>query len=207
MLRLRGQLQAEEILELQAGDDHRDAGGEAGGHRIGDELDQLAHPRQPHTHQHDPGHETGGHQSAEAIFFGDGMQDHDEGGGWAGHAEAGAAGQSDQHSGDNGGIKTVLRRHPTADGQRHRQRHRDDADGDARQQVGLQLGEVIAAAQLVAQGSAEGQIKRVFSVGFHGDFWNCNKASKPSSSCMGFGGQPGICKSTGITSETPPTQA
>ena len=34
------ELQPEEVLELQRGDDHRDAGGEAGGHRVGDELDQ-----------------------------------------------------------------------------------------------------------------------------------------------------------------------
>lgn len=38
-------------------------------------------------------------------------------------------------------------------------------------------------------------------------YCTCNNASKPSSSCIGFGGQPGICRSTGITSATPPTQA
>ena len=82
---------AEEIAQLQRADHDRDAGGEAGGDRIGDELDQLPEACQPHEHQDDAGHERRGEQSAQAVAGGDRRQDGDEGGGGAGHLQPGAA--------------------------------------------------------------------------------------------------------------------
>jgi hypothetical protein len=42
-----GDFEAEEVLELQRADDQGNTGGEAGGHRVGHELDEAAHAREP----------------------------------------------------------------------------------------------------------------------------------------------------------------
>ena len=54
-------------------------------------------------------------------------------------------------------VEAVLRRDADGDRQRHRQRQRDDADDDARQHVGAQIGPRVALAQHRAQGGG-GQI-------------------------------------------------
>lgn len=72
---------------------------------------------------------------AKAVGLGDGVENHHEGGGWAGDAEPAAAGQGNDKAGDNRGIQPVLRRHATGDGQRHGQWDGNDAHGNAGHQV------------------------------------------------------------------------
>jgi hypothetical protein len=113
-----------------------------------------------------PGHQPGRHQSAEAVLFGNGMEDHDEGGGRPGDTEPGTAGQRDQQAGDNRGIQPILRRDAAANRQSHGQRHRDDADRDRRQQIGPQFAQAIAATQLVAQRGGKGRYSGCCRSGF-----------------------------------------
>ena len=85
-------VEAEEVLELQRGDDDRDAGGEAGRHRVGHELDQPAEARRaPIASRSTPGHQRRQQQPAEAEARRDRRQDDDEGGGRAGDLHARAA--------------------------------------------------------------------------------------------------------------------
>ena len=50
-------LQSEEVLDLRAEDEHRDAAGETHRHRIRDELDHRAHPGHAHDEQQAAGHD------------------------------------------------------------------------------------------------------------------------------------------------------
>src|SRR5690606_10252403 len=112
-------LQAEEVLDLQGSDDNADAGGEAQGHRIGHEADQLASAQQAQGDQDQPGQQGAEQQAADAVLLGDGQQDDHEGGGGAGNVEARAAKQGNQRSGDQHGVQAMLWRHANGDGQRH----------------------------------------------------------------------------------------
>jgi hypothetical protein len=62
---------AEKVAGLRGNDRHRDAGGEAAGHRPWDVFDERTHFRQPHDHQDHPGHHRGHQQSGVAVFFDD----------------------------------------------------------------------------------------------------------------------------------------
>ena len=56
-------------------------------------------------------------QSAQALLRGDRIKDDDEGGSRPGDVEARAAGERNDRAGDEGRVKSVLRRHPGSDGQ------------------------------------------------------------------------------------------
>ena len=147
----------EEILELERGDDHRDAGGEAERDRERDVLDERAHPGEAHPGQDHAGEQGGGEQPTQAVLGRDGMEDDDERGGRAAHRIARSAEQRGQHAGEGRGVEAVLRRHARGDGQRHRQRHRDDADREAGAEVGEQVGAGVAVVQRVPQRGRDGE--------------------------------------------------
>ncbi|MNP12292.1 hypothetical protein D3C76_1045200 [compost metagenome] len=150
-----GQLQAEQVLDLQGGDDDADAGGETQGDRIGDELDQPAEARQAHGDQDHPGHQGAQQQSAHAELLGDGQQYHHEGSRGAADVEARAAGEGDQRCRHQHGVQAVLRRHTYGNGQRHGQGDGDDADREPGGQVAAQGGNGVTLAQGLAQGRKE----------------------------------------------------
>ncbi len=128
-------LQAEEILDLQGGDDDGDTTGEPQGHRGGNVLDEAPETRHAHGHQETARDESGHQQAAHAELLGHRVEDHHEGGGGARNGEAGSPGHGDDDASDDSGIKPVLGRHPTGDGQRHGKGNGDDADRDAGDEV------------------------------------------------------------------------
>ncbi|MNZ92403.1 hypothetical protein D3C78_1114270 [compost metagenome] len=150
-----GHRQAEGVLELQAGDDHADAGGEAEGHRVGHELDQPAGLEQAEGDHDQAGEHAAQQQAAETVLLDDGQQDDHEGGGGAGDVEARAAGEGDQRGGHQHGVQAVLRRCADGDGQGHGQRDGDDADGEAGENVAAQGLAAVAGAQGLAPGGEQ----------------------------------------------------
>ncbi|MCY1511240.1 hypothetical protein D9M68_456480 [compost metagenome] len=152
ILRSLGQRQAEQILDLQRGDDDTDTGGEAERHRIGDELDQPPQPRESHGDEDQPGHHRADQQAAEAELLGDGQQDHHEGCRGAGDVEARAAGEGDQRCRQQYRVEAVLRGYADGDGQRHGQGDGNDAYGNAGGQVAAQVRQAVALAQGLAHG-------------------------------------------------------
>ena len=139
--------QAEQILQLQRHDDHRDAACEAQHHRLGNVLNQAPQPQQRHAHQNDTGHDSGDQQATKPPGLRDGVEDDDEGGGGARDAVARAAAQGDEEAADDGRVQPVLRRHATGDGQRHGQWDRDDAHRDARQHILVEAAQGIGLTQ------------------------------------------------------------
>ena len=157
MLRRAGQVQAEQVLDLQDGDDDTDAGGKAQCHRVGYEFDQTSGAQQAQADQDQPGHQRAQQQATEAVLLGDRQQDHHEGSGGAGNIEARAAAQGDQRCGDQHGVEPMLRRHNHGDGQRHGQRNGDDAHRQAGAQVAAQGLPRVTGAQRLAPGGEQRQ--------------------------------------------------
>ena len=74
----------------------------------------------------------------------DAGHDHDEGAGRAADLTFGAAERRDEEAGDDRAVDPGLRRHAGRDGERHRQRQRDQADGHPGDQVGEERPDGIA---------------------------------------------------------------
>ena len=129
------QLQSEEVFDLRAGDQDRDAVGEADDDRPRNELDRRAHAGEAHDHQQDAGHHRAHEQAVDAVL-GDDAGDHDdERAGRPADLRPRAAQRRDQKAGDDRAVDAGLRRESGGDGERHGQRQRDQADGDAGNQV------------------------------------------------------------------------
>ncbi len=123
---LRRQRDAEQILELAGEDDDGDAGGEADRHRIGNELDVGAEPQEARGDQDDAGHQRREDHAIDAVAFGGQRHQHDEGAGRSADLKPAAAEQRHDEAADHGGVESAIRRHAGGDGDRHRQRQRDD---------------------------------------------------------------------------------
>ena len=126
----------EEVLELRAGDDERDAVGEADDDRARDEPDGGAGAGEPHDDEHDAGHHRAHEQAVDAVLGDDARDDHDERAGRSADLHVRAAERRDEEAGDDRAVDAGLRRHARGDRERHRQRQRDEADGDAGDQIG-----------------------------------------------------------------------
>ena len=94
-----------------------------------------------------PGDQRRQHQAVIAFALDDQRHQHDEGAGRPADLEAAAAEQRDQEAADDGGIETALGADAGCDRDRHRQRQRDDRDGQAGDRVGAQVLEAVALAQ------------------------------------------------------------
>src|SRR5690606_32332400 len=66
------QLQAEQILDLQQGDDDADAGGKTQGDRVGHELDQAPCAQQAQADENQAGEQGAQQQAANPVLLGDG---------------------------------------------------------------------------------------------------------------------------------------
>ena len=133
-----GERQAEEIVNLAGEDDDRDAGGEADGHRIGNEFDIGAEPQIAGRHQEHARHDGGEQHAVDAVALDGGGDEHDEGARRAADLKPAAAQERDQEAADDGGVEAAIRRDTRADGDRHRQRQGDDGDGETGENVGAQ---------------------------------------------------------------------
>jgi len=78
VLRLLGEGQAEQVLDLQGGDDDADARGKTEGHGVGDKGDQAAGAQQAEGDQDQAGEHGAQQQSAQAELLGDRQQNHHE---------------------------------------------------------------------------------------------------------------------------------
>ena len=140
--------QPEKVLDLRGKNNHGNAGREAGGHGIGDELDQSPQPEHAHEDHDCPGHDRGGGQAGVAVMGGNVADDHNEGARRPADLHAAAAQRGNQESGHNGRIKAHCRwrnafaLHDTVgnrtNSECHRQRQRDHPHGDAGNDIGEQ---------------------------------------------------------------------
>jgi hypothetical protein len=156
----RAELEAEQVAQLEQDEHERDAGGEAGRHRVRDERHQLAQPGHTEEDQDRARHEPGDQEPGQAELADDRHQDHHEGRGRAGDLDPGAAQERADDAGDDRRVEAVLGRDLGPDRghrhrQRHRQRHGDRADGHTGEDVGLEVGLGVALAQAGAQPERE----------------------------------------------------
>ena len=151
---------AEQVLELQHADDGPDAGGETGGDRMGNELDEPSQPEESHRDEDQSRHRARDEEAADSEARHDGREDHHERGGGPRHLEARSAEQRHDRAGDDRGVEAVLRRHSDGDGERHRKRERDDADHDTGEDVGAQLARPIAVGESRTKASGGEEAKR-----------------------------------------------
>ena len=159
VLWLFAQRQAEQVLDLQGGDDDTDACGESEGDRVGDECDQASGAQQAQDDQDQAGEHGAQQQTAKAELLGDRQQNHHESGGRAGNVEARTSGQRNQRRGDQYGVEAVLRRHAHGDRQCHGQRDGDDADRQAGADIAAQrTGTVPQTQDLVPGGKQRGKL-------------------------------------------------
>ena len=102
--------EAEEVLELQRGDHDRDARGEAGGHRVGHELDEAARGAAPPWRRGAaPAISVASTRPPRPNRCGDRREDDHERGGRARDLDARAAEQRRSRPGDDRGVEAVLR--------------------------------------------------------------------------------------------------
>ena len=128
--------EAEEIFDLRAEDDDRDAAGETGGDGIGDELDHRAEARETHDEEHDAGHSGADDEILNAVLRDGGVNDANESAGGSADLHAGTAERRDEKTGDDGGPETGLRFDAGGDAEGHGERKGDDADGESGGEVG-----------------------------------------------------------------------
>ncbi len=129
--------------------DDRDAGGEAGGHGIGNELDDGAEAAEAHQYDDDAGHDGGGGQAGVSVPRGNAVDDDDKRAGGAADLHAAAAQQRDQKTGDDCGVQAHRRRRDSGgiddafgnrgDAEGHGQRQGDHTHGDAGEEVAEKL--------------------------------------------------------------------
>ena len=131
----RGDLQAEEVLELRAGDEERDAVGEADDDRARDEPDRRCRARWPRSTSITPAIIVHMNRPSTPCFGDDAGDDDDERAGRPADLGARSAERRDRKPVTMRAVDAGLGRQPGRDGERHRQRQRDEADGDARDQV------------------------------------------------------------------------
>ena len=130
------QVEAEEVAQLGAGDEDGDAVREADDDRARDEADGDAHAGEPHDDQHDAGHHRAHEQAVDAVLRDDAGDDDDERAGRPGNLHARTAQRRDDEAGDDGAVDAGLWRQAGGDRERHGERQRHQADGDAGGHVG-----------------------------------------------------------------------
>ena len=129
------ELEAEEILDLGAGDQDGDAIGEADDDGPGNELDGRAHAREPHDYENGSGHYRA-HEKTVDTMGGHDAGHHDyEGAGRAADLGVGSAEGGDDKPGDDGAVDSGLGREAGGDGKCHGERQRHQTHGDSRHQV------------------------------------------------------------------------
>src|SRR5579872_911252 len=110
---------AEEVLDLRAGDQHRDAVGETQYDRAGNEVDQGSQAGGPQNYEQDSRHQRAHKQAVQAVSRHDAVDDHDERPRWTSNLSGGPAQKRDQEAGYNRAVKSRLRRDSRGDGKRH----------------------------------------------------------------------------------------
>ena len=138
-------MQAEEILDLGAGDQHRDAVGKSDHHRPRNKLHRRAHAGCAQNDEYRSRHD-GAHVQAVDAVHGDDPGDHDhERAGRTANLSLRSAQSGDQKAGDDGAVNAGLRRQSGGDGEGHGQRQGHQADGDSGDDVVQKFVEAVVA--------------------------------------------------------------
>ena len=164
-------VEAEEVFDLGGGDEQGDAVGEADGDGARDVFDGGAEAGEAHDEQQDAGHDADQREAGHAELGDDAGDDDDEGAGGAADLGARAAERGDEEAGDDGGVEAGLRRDAGGDGEGHGQGQRDEADGEAGDEVVGKVAEGVAAQALdgagkplAGGGCSSGRISGGFSI-------------------------------------------
>ena len=147
LARLVVQRQAEQVLDLTGEDDHGDAGGEADRHRKGDELDEGAEAKKARRNEQQTGQEGRQDQPVDAVLRHGRRHQHDERPGRPADLEPRAAERGDEKPAEDRGVEPLGRRRAGRDGDGHRQRQRDDGDGQPGDRVRPEMRQAIALAK------------------------------------------------------------
>ena len=140
-----GGAEAEEVLDLGAGDEDGDAVGEADDDHAGDEFDGGAEAGESHGDEDCAGHEGDEGEAVHAEAGDDAGDDDDECAGGAADLGAGAAEGGDEESGDDGGVEAGLGSDSAGDAEGHGEGQRDEADGEASDEVVHEIGGLVVA--------------------------------------------------------------
>src|ERR1043166_2696310 len=127
--------EAEEFLDLRAGDENGDAVGKADDYRAGKIFDGRAHAGDAENDQENAGHHGAEEEPFDAVFGDDARDNDHEGAGGTADLRLGAAERGDNEAGDDGAVEAGLRRNTGGDGESHGERQSNEADGDARGQI------------------------------------------------------------------------
>ena len=126
-----GQLQAKEIFDLGAGDQHRDAIGKTDHNRARNKFHRGAHAGGAQ-HNEDGARHDGAHVQAVNAMHGDDPRDHDdESAGGSANLSLRSAQRGDQKAGDHGAVDAGLGRESRCDGKGHGQRQSHQPDRDS----------------------------------------------------------------------------
>jgi hypothetical protein len=98
-------------------------------------------------HQHDPGKDRRQDQAIHAVLLDCGRDEHDEGARGPADLEPAAAQERHEKAANDGCIEALCGRGVRADGDRHRERQRDDRHGQAGHQVGPEIREAVTLAK------------------------------------------------------------
>ena len=104
----------------------------------GNEANRRPHAGEAHDDQHDAGHHGAHEQAVHAVLRDDAGDDDDECACRSGDLHARTAQRRHDEAGHDRAVDAGLRRQARGDGERHRQRQRDQAHGDAGGHVGHQ---------------------------------------------------------------------
>ena len=126
----------EKVFDLRARNQHADAVGKSNHDRSRNELHRGAHSGRAQHDEQDARHHGAHEQPVEAVGRHDARDDDHEGTGRAADLESRSAERGDEKAGDDGAVDSRLRLDARRDGECHRQRQRDEPDGDARDDVG-----------------------------------------------------------------------
>ncbi len=137
--------EAEEVLDLGAGDEDGDAVGEADDDRARDVFDGEAEAGDTEQDEDHAGHEGADDEAVRTVAGEDAEDDDDECAGGAADLAARSAEGGDGEAGDDGGVEAGLGRRAGGDGEGHGERQGDEADGDAGDEVGGELARVVVA--------------------------------------------------------------
>ena len=125
------QTQAEEILDLGAGDQDRDSIGEAQHHGTRNEFHRRAHAGHSQHHQQNARHHSAHEQPVHPVHRDDAGHHHHKRSGRPSDLRLRSAQQGNQKSGNHGAVDARLRRQAGSNGEGHGQRQRDQTDRDA----------------------------------------------------------------------------
>ena len=141
--RHRVDAQAEEIADLRAGNEDRDAVGETDDDRTRNEAHGRSQAGRAQHDEHHAGHQRADEQPLDPVARDDAGDDDDEGARRTANLQARAAQERDDAAGHDGRIDAGLRGQSRRDGEGQRQGQRDEAHRDAGRDVGDGLGAVV----------------------------------------------------------------